>query len=227
MSAHPGKQAAGEWAAAQVQPSMKVGLGTGSTAYYLIRKLGERVQAGLKIEAVATSVQTEVLAREAGIPLIELTADLRLDLVIDGADEIDPAGNLTKGGGGALFREKIIALLAHTYLIIADDSKAVPVLGQFPLPVEIVPFGWELTARWVAETGCTPVRRMAGTAPYHTDNGNYILDCAYGTIPDPVALHTRLIGITGVVETGLFTGMQPRVVLGYADGHITVDGIPA
>ncbi|MCL4152039.1 UNVERIFIED_CONTAM: hypothetical protein GTU68_043506 [Idotea baltica] len=198
---------------------MCVGLGTGSTAYFAIKKLGERVQQGLKIQAVATSLATEKLAKEENIPLIPLSDVDSLDMTIDGADEFDPNLNLVKGGGGALFREKLIASLSNELIIITDARKEVPVLGAFPLPVEIVVFGWEITQRRIQKMGAKATVRMNGNEPFLTDNGNYILDCEFGPIHDPAELHISLIQLVGVVETGLFIGMTSMVIVGNEQGE--------
>lgn len=140
-----------------------------------------------------------------------------MDLTIDGADEVDEDFHLIKGGGGALFREKLVASISHRLIIIVDESKCVPILGQFPLPVEIVPFGWNITRRRVADLGCMPELRKASDVPYVTDNGKYILDCEFDTIRDPFELDSRLRGITGTVENGLFIGMADTVVMAGAE----------
>ncbi|MFD2611158.1 ribose-5-phosphate isomerase RpiA [Paenibacillus gansuensis] len=218
-----GKQAAGELAVKYIQDGMNVGLGTGSTVYWTILKLGERVREGLQVRAVPTSVRTEELAREQGIPLIQF-ADLArpLDLTIDGADEVNPQLSLIKGGGGALLREKLVAAYSERFIVVADDTKEVAALGRFPLPVEVVPFGWEITSRRLAALGCEPILRRSdrdGTT-YHTDNGNYILDCRFGTISDPGSLGRELNALPGVVEHGLFVGMAERCLLGGENGSV-------
>ncbi|WNQ11819.1 ribose-5-phosphate isomerase RpiA [Paenibacillus aurantius] len=217
------KQAAGTEAARYVESGMKLGLGTGSTVYWTIRELGRRVrEEGLRVEAVPTSLETEKLARQEGIPLIaprEVAG--RLDLAIDGADEVDPALRLIKGGGGALLREKLIAANAERFIVTADSSKCVEKLGRFPLPVEVVPFAWEWTQRRLELLGGTSRLRLtkdSGEEPYRTDNGNYVLDCAFGEISDPAAMNRSLLEIPGVVENGLFIGLAERAVIGYTDG---------
>jgi ribose 5-phosphate isomerase A len=207
------KKRAGEKAVEFVQPGMIVGLGTGSTAYWAVRKLGELVKGGLHIRGIATSAQTEDLALQLGIPLISLGECEYVDLTIDGADEIDSHLDMIKGGGGALFREKMVALASKRVIIVADDTKLVRQLGSFRLPVEIVPFGWETTARQVERLGCLAVRREEGKTPFVTDNGNWIVDCDFGAIPDPASLHRSLKTITGVVETGLFVDTADWVVV--------------
>jgi len=212
-----GKQRAGERAAEFVQDEMIVGLGTGSTVYWTIRRLGELTRRGLQIRAVPTSRRTETLALEERIPLTSFDSVDELDLTIDGADEVSPSLALIKGGGGALLREKLVAAASRKLVIVVDNSKLVPVLGRFPLPVEIVPFAWEVTLRRVAAVGCMPVRRQANDEPFRSDNGNYILDCPFRTIADPEALHQTLKLLPGVVETGLFVGMTDVVVVGSDD----------
>lgn len=219
---HPGKKAAGEKAATFVEPGMKVGLGTGSTAYWAIRKIGERVAEGLEIQAVATSLESETLARQWGIPLVPFTEIDRLDLDIDGADEINEQFQLIKGGGGALLREKIIATHSKRMVVVVDRAKQVTTLGTFPLPVEVVPFAIEwTTARLKGHCSKLNLRRKDGQ-PYRTDNGNYILDCHFDLIPDPALLEQTLNCIAGVVDNGLFIDLCDTVVIGYEDGHTKI-----
>ena len=213
------KQRAGFKAAEFVEDGMSVGLGTGSTADWLVERLGERVREGLRVRCVPTSRRTEERARRAGITLVGLGEVPGLDLTIDGADEIGPGLALVKGGGGALLREKLVAAAARRFVVIADASKRVEVLGRFPLPVEVVPFGWELTARRVAAvTKAEAVLRAGeGGGPFVTDNGNYILDCLCGEIPDPARTERELKGLLGVVESGLFVGMADLAVVASDD----------
>jgi ribose 5-phosphate isomerase A len=212
------KQRAGFRAAEFIEDGMAVGLGTGTTAHWMVERLGERVRAGLRVRCVPTSRRTEEQARALGIPLVSLGEAASLDLALDGADEIGPGLALIKGGGGALLREKLVASAARRFVVIADASKRVEVLGRFPLPVEVVQFGWELTARRVAAvTSVEPaLRRAAGGEPFVTDNGNYILDCRCGAIPDPARTERELKSLTGVVESGLFVNMADLAVI--ADG---------
>ncbi|MBW4083390.1 ribose-5-phosphate isomerase RpiA [Paenibacillus sp. S150] len=216
------KRLAAEKAVEYVMDGMKVGLGTGSTAYWAIRKLGERVKEGLKITAVATSVASEEQARELGIPLVGFGDIGGLDLTIDGADELNQELELIKGGGGALLREKIVARGSTRMIVVADESKAVGTLGKFPLPVEIVPFAWEWTVAELAKLGCTPELRRSGDGLYKTDNGNYIADCRFGAIPSAPKLAESLQNITGVVEHGLFIGIAAVAIIGKKDGSIEV-----
>ncbi|MCP3776289.1 ribose-5-phosphate isomerase RpiA [Paenibacillus sp. MZ04-78.2] len=216
-----GKKAAGEKAAEYISDGMRIGLGTGSTVYWTILRIGELVKEGLRIEAVPTSVQTEKLAREAGIPLIPL-AQLQapLDLTVDGADEVSPKDELIKGGGGALLREKMIASFSDRFIVVVDHSKCVPELGRFPLPVEVVPFGWEITSKQLGQLGCEPVLRMRDGAPFVTDNGNYVIDCRFGSIPNAGELSVELNKLPGVVENGLFVNMADLIVVGHPDGTV-------
>lgn len=226
------KKLAGEQAANMVESGMKVGLGTGSTAYWAVMRLGERVREGLDIVGVPTSEATKQLALQLGIPLKELAALEPLDVTIDGADEINPDLNLVKGGGGALFREKMVAAASRKLIVVADESKLVDKLGAFKIPVEVVPYGWESTARRVEAAGCNPKLRPAKAAadgsaagaasPYVTDNGNYILDCDFGLIDDPERLEARLNAILGVVETGLFIGMAEKAIIAGQSGVRTL-----
>lgn len=207
------KQAAGERAAEFVRDGMTIGLGTGSTAYWTITTLGAMVKDGLNIRAVATSEQTARLAAGLGIKLASFAEVKELDITIDGADEISPALDLIKGGGGALLREKLVAAASKRLVIVADERKRVPTLGAFPLPVEIVPFAWEVTARRISGLRCAPTLRLDEGKPFVTDNSNYILDCACGMIDDPARLNRELKLLPGVVETGLFVGMADVAVV--------------
>ena len=213
------KQLAGERATRYIENRMVVGLGTGSTAYFAIVKLGERVAEGLEVRCVPTSMSSAQLATERGIPLTNFDEVDHIDLTIDGADEVDPAFNLTKGGGGALLREKFVASASDTELIIVDEGKLKERLGQFPLPVEVVPFGWQVTQRRLRNLGCEAALRVDANATFTTDNGNYILDCSFGSIDDPPALERKIIGICGVVECGLFTNLASRIIIGKSGGN--------
>lgn len=226
------KQKAAEAALLFVQPDMILGLGTGSTAAIFVRLLADKVKAGLKIVGTPTSEATDKLARSLGIRIVSPDELERIDLTIDGADEFDPDLNLIKGGGAALLREKIIAEASDRMVVITDPSKQVDKLGRFPLPVEINPFGSELTRRRIhgrLETiglgGVTSSWRMAtGESLLHTDGGHLILDLACGVIPDPAALGALLDDLPGVVEHGLFIGYADTVVVGEADGARIVAG---
>ena len=216
-------EAVGRAAADEVRPGTVVGLGTGSTADAFLRALGARVASGLRVTGVPTSEQTERLARELGIPVASLDAVGRIDLGVDGADEIDPALDAVKGRGGALLFEKLVAEACDDYLLIAAAAKRVPRLGtRLPLPVEVVPLGWEQTAARVAAVGVAPALRPGpGGAPYRSDGGHFILDCETGPIADAAALAARLKQVTGVVDHGLFVGLATRVFFAEPDGTVT------
>ncbi|MBL8006515.1 MAG: ribose-5-phosphate isomerase RpiA [Ignavibacteria bacterium] len=201
------KKTAGEKAAEFVKDGMIVGLGTGSTVYYAIKKLGEMVNDGLKIKAVSSSKATTKLAESLNIELININDTVKIDLTIDGADEVDHNLNGIKGGGGALLFEKITALLSSRNIWIADSSKLVNKLGKFPLPVEVIPFGSKRVFEILNSTGLNPVLRIRDGKNYLTDSGNYIFDLHTGGINDPEGLDKELKLINGVVETGLFTGI--------------------
>ena len=210
-----------------IKDGMIVGLGTGSTSASFVRQLGERVRQGLRIKGVPTSEATRNLAEQAGVPLLEISQVSAIDIDIDGADEVDPAFRLIKGGGGALLREKIVAAASKRMVVIADETKWVDTLGAFPLPVEVARFGFALTQQRVHEAlgaaGCAGrevTLRISGKAnePVITDGGNYILDAHAVRIPDPEALSAALKNIAGVVEHGLFIGLAHTVVLGKAKG---------
>jgi ribose 5-phosphate isomerase A len=220
------KRAAAIRACDFVEDGMIVGLGTGSTAAHMVRELGRRAREGLRITGVPTSDAAAALAREEGIPLTDLDGEARPDLTIDGADEADAALNLIKGGGGALLREKIVAVASRRMIAIADASKQVAALGAFPLPVEVVPFGIGATRAAIAEVLAGAdvlghgimVRQREGEA-FRTDGGHMILDLALRRIGNPGALDTALKAVPGVVETGLFCGICDLMVLGHGDGR--------
>ncbi len=195
-----------------------MGSGRGQRRIWAIQGIGEEVKKGLSVRAIATSIQSESLARELNIPIVPFSEIDHLDITIDGADEVDEQLNLIKGGGGAMLREKIVASATRFYIIIVDESKLVRRLGKFPLPVEVAPFGWELTFRRLVELGGAPRMRMAGDAPFLTDNQHYILDTSFGLISDPARLHEAVSGITGVMEDGFFIDMADIVIAGLASG---------
>ena len=222
------KERAAQAAIELVKPEMTLGLGTGSTAAFFIEGLAPLVEKGYKLKAVATSVVSANQARALGIELIEPDETTRIDLAVDGADEVDPNHNLIKGGGGALFREKIVAYAAQKFVVIADSSKRVVRLGAFDLPVEIDQFSFGLTVgairRAFESCGVTIENaqlRTGQSGPFITDNGNFVLDIANGGIEDPAALHDALINIPGVIETGLFCAMTDLVLFGNSDGSVT------
>ncbi len=211
-----------------VEDGMRVGLGTGSTAAWMVRCLAEVVrQDGLKIRAVPTSTRTAALARELGIEVVSLDEAKWLDLTIDGADEFDADLNLIKGGGGALLQEKIVATASDQMIVIADAGKEVGALGAFPLPVEVIPFGWQTTKSLIEEMlvsidvlGRGTSLRMNGDRPFVTDEGNHILDLHLGRIGNARQLAMVLNQVPGVVENGLFIDICDVVVVGYGDGRV-------
>jgi ribose 5-phosphate isomerase A len=215
-----GKQVAALKAVEYIKDGMTIGLGTGSTAYWAIQYIGERVSKGLRIRAIATSIQSESLARELAIPLLSFSEFDSLDLTIDGADEVDLQLQLIKGGGGALLREKMVASVTKFYVIIVDESKRVTQLGKFKVPVEIIPFAWELTRRRLEKLGAGTTLRMANEKLFVTDNGNFILDCDFGLIQTPEDLHHKINEITGVVDNGLFVNLADIVLVGKSDGGL-------
>lgn len=197
-----------------------VGLGTGSTARWAVERVGAWVREGADLVAVATSGETEALCRERGIPLVGLL-DREIDVAIDGADEVARDGSLTKGGGGALFREKAVALAARRFVVIVSEEKLVERLGAFGTPIEVVPFALDWVRREIGRLEPAAVVRQrthADGRPFVTDNGNALLDCAFGAIADPAALGKALRGVHGVVDTGLFVGLTDAVVIAGADG---------
>lgn len=224
------KFVAAKRAAEFVESGMKVGLGTGSTAAWLVKCLGEKVREdGLKITGVPTSVRTAELARAEGIEVVSLQEARWLDLTIDGADEYDGELNLIKGGGGALLHEKIVATASDQMVVIADLSKRVEQLGAFPLPVEVIEMGWTTTKALIEETvsvldvlGREVTQRMAGTAPFRTDEGNFILDLHLKAIGDARQMAMILNQIPGVVENGLFIDICDVVVTGHGNGKVDV-----
>ena len=215
------KQQAGEYAADFIESGMVIGLGTGSTAIFATRRIAQRLRSGdlRDIVAVPTSLATEAAAIELGIPLTTLAAHPRVDITIDGADEVDPDFNVIKGGGGAHLREKIVAQVTERLIIVVDESKLSPQLGvNWPVPVEVIPFNWESQAAYLRSLGGTPVLRMAAERPFQTDQGNIILDFDFGPIADPGALDVALNSRAGIVEHGLFTNMARDVVVAGAGG---------
>jgi ribose 5-phosphate isomerase A len=214
------KELAGRAAAELVRDGDVVGLGTGSTAYFAVVALGERVKAGLKILGIPTSDATAEVARKVGVPLTTLDEHPEIDITIDGADELDPRLNLIKGGGGALLREKVVASASKKMVVVADASKLVPALGKFPLPVEIVSFARTVIENKIKSLGATvKLRTTKEGGSYLTDNGNPILDCSFGIIKDPATLARTLGSIPGVVEQGLFIGLATLALIG-KDGSV-------
>ncbi|TKW68132.1 MAG: ribose-5-phosphate isomerase RpiA [Paracoccus denitrificans] len=222
------KDAAARAAVMLVEDGMRLGLGTGSTAVFMVRRLAERVQAeGLKLRLAATSKETADLAESLGLKIETLDDIGWLDLTLDGADELDPDLNLIKGGGAALLREKIVACASDRMVVIADGSKVVEVLGAFHLPVEVIPFGWQTTKELITRvldeldlSGRPILLRKRDDLPLQTDEGNYILDLSLEEIHEPARLSARLNALPGVVENGLFLGICDLAIIGKPDGDV-------
>ncbi|GGB60265.1 MULTISPECIES: ribose-5-phosphate isomerase RpiA [Henriciella] len=214
-----------------VEDGMTVGLGTGSTAKFFVEMLAEEIADGLMVKGVPTSEDTRRLAESLGVPLLPIEHVDRIHLTVDGADEVDGDAQLIKGGGAALLREKIIANASDLMVVIADPSKVVDVLGAFPLPVEVTPFGYTITAKKVFDAlkaagvirPKIDVRTAGGSKPLVTDGGNYILDCQCGVIPDAPKAAALLSNVPGVVEHGLFIGMARTVIVGDEDGASVIE----
>jgi ribose 5-phosphate isomerase A len=208
------KEAAARASLRFVKDGQVVGLGTGSTAAYFIQLLGEQVKSGLRIRGIPSSDRSREQAAAIGIPLTTLDECQQIDVTVDGADEVDPQLRLIKGGGGALLREKIVASATRQLVIVADATKRVPVLGKFPLPVEVIKFAQAVVMKKIEVLGATVgLRRGANGKPYLTDENNYILDCRFGQIPDADGLARQLSDMPGVVEHGLFIGMASVVLV--------------
>jgi len=219
------KQAAARASLEFIHDGDVVGLGTGSTAAYVIQFLAQRIRDGFRVRGIPTSERTCELAVHAGIPLTTLDEVQQIDVAIDGADEIDPELNLIKGGGGALLREKIVASAARKFIVIADSSKQVPVLGAFPLPVEVIPFAEALLSKRIAALGASVTLRKGSLGePLRTDEGHHILDCQFGQIADPAALARKLCDMPGVVEHGLFIGMADVALIGKGSEVVKIEG---
>jgi len=220
------KRAAGEAAAALVEPGMTVGLGTGSTAVWFVRAVAAR---GLDITCVSTSMATAELARDLGLKLADLGEAREIDLTVDGADEIGPGLSLIKGGGGALLREKLVWEASRRCVVIADAAKRVPVLGQYPLPVEVIAFGHQTTSLRICDAlsecdiGAAPRLRTRDGQTFRTDSGNVIYDIACGRIEDPAVLAAALKSVTGVVEHGLFLDLADLALIGAPDGVVSLE----
>jgi ribose 5-phosphate isomerase A len=221
MSDTPKKLAA-ERAIEFVRDGHVVGLGTGSTAKFAIEGIAARVREGLKVTGVATSLATQRMAEGLGIPLTSLNEVPVIDITIDGADEVDGRLNMIKGGGGALTREKLVALASLKRVIIVDDRKLVSTLGEsWPVPVEVLPFAWRRSALMLNELGCAAELRGSVNEPFETDNGNYILDCRFGPIANASEMEKRIKLVPGVIECGLFIGIADLLVIGF-DGRVEV-----
>jgi len=221
LSSNEIKQRVALKATRMVEPGMTIGLGSGTTLYWFVTALAEHVKEGLNFVAVPTSTDTKRLAEEKGIALKTLDEVDSIDLAIDGADEIDPQWQLIKGGGGALLQEKLVAAVSRKLIIIADHTKLVDHLGHFPLPVEVVPYGWKHVQRRLEQLYRIPISlREKNNRPFLTDHGHYILDCHFKKITDAATLNSELNLVPGVVETGLFIDMVSGLFIGYADGSV-------
>ena len=218
------KEEAGIAACNFIKDGMKIGLGTGSTVRYTVIEIGRRIsEDGLNVVGVPTSEATRELALEVGIPLVTLSESSGLDLVIDGADEFDDNFSLIKGGGGALTREKIVAQSSKSMIVVADDRKQVETLGNFDLPVEVLPFEWERTRDRISSICPGEVTLRGGSEPFMTDNDGYILDCSFGpSISEPKSLEMKILSIAGVVEVGLFVDICDAVILASNGGVSTL-----
>lgn len=215
------KRVAGEYAVNLIKSGFVTGIGTGSTVYYFIQALAKKVKDGLDIKATVTSKQSARLAQELGISLIDLNDINYIDITVDGADEVDDQLQLIKGGGGALLQEKMVAAASNKLVIITDEKKVVPQLGKFPLPVEIIPYGWKQTQKHIANLSCNKIiLREAEGKPFITDHGHYILDCHFEKIDNASLLSKKLNAIPGVVENGLFIDMASAVIVARSDGSI-------
>jgi ribose 5-phosphate isomerase A len=215
------KKSLGKYTADLVPSNSTIGMGSGSTVYWLIQELSIRIKQGFSLSIVATSARTKKLTAEAGITAVELNDVDVLPLTIDGADEIDEQFQLIKGGGGALLQEKMVAAASKELIIIADESKYVQQMGHFPLPVEVIPAGWKQVQKKIKAIGCDKaILRMSNDQPFVTDTAHYILDCYFKKIENAAALNISLHLIPGVVETGLFINMANKIILGHADGRI-------
>jgi ribose 5-phosphate isomerase A len=204
---------------------MVIGLGSGSTATWAIHKIAERVRDGLQVQAIASSVASENLAIELGIPMASSLIQ-KIDVTIDGADEVDDRNNLIKGGGGALLREKMLAYHSQTFIVIVDESKCVPQLGHFPLPLEVLPFAIGMTLAELSSLGLEPVLREKDGKKFLSDNGNLIIDCAGYKGDDPEAFNDRLYQIPGLIETGLFpSSLVDIVIIGGSDGSVIIRNV--
>jgi ribose 5-phosphate isomerase A len=214
------KRAAAQAAVAEIEDGMLVGLGTGTTTNFAIAALGERVAAGLKVATVATSLVTARIAEAAGLRVLPFDTFARLDLAIDGADELDPQLRAIKGKGGAMLREKIVAAAAERMIVIVDAGKQVAMLGRGPLPVEVLPFAAGFVTQCIERLGATVSRRMTGDASYRTDQDNVVLDCRFGPIADPQALSAALSAIPGMLGHGLFLDEIDAAYVGRSNGVI-------
>ena len=213
------KRAAGEAALQYVRDGDLVGLGTGSTVKYFLLALGEKVKSGFRVQGIPSSLETARIAHGLHIPLLPYEGEWELDVAIDGADQVDPQFQLIKGGGGALLREKIVASAARQFIVIIDETKCVPVLGEtMPVPVEVIPFGWPNAQRQIRALGWSSRLRQKNNHVFKTDEGNFILDVEVGRIENPATLENRLNSIPGVAENGLFVDRTSLVIIGGTEG---------
>ncbi len=223
MSYENSKKTAGYLAVDYIKDNMIVGLGTGSTVFFFVEKLIEKVKQGLQVQAVSSSIETLELAKNGGIPLLDINKIETIDITVDGADQIDPRGNMIKGGGGALFREKMVASLSKNVLIIVDESKVVKSLGNGILPIEILPFAILGIINRINKLGFKGKIRLKKEDPstyFITDNGNYIFDISLKSdLVNPLETHQKLIEIPGVCETGLFLNVANQAIIGYENGE--------
>jgi len=217
------KKLSAEAACDFIKDGMIVGLGTGTTAEFAVRKIGELVREGLSIRCIPTSNKTKILAESEGIPLINFSESMFIDLTIDGADEIDSDLNMIKGGGAALLREKIVASVSRKEIIVVNRSKMVDHLGEFPLPVEVVPFGWQVIFNQLESLHANPDLRLNKGHPLVTDQGNFIIDCHFRKIKNPKLLEHQLNMIPGVIENGLFINLCSKMILADGDQLIVKD----
>lgn len=214
------KHAAAKEAISFLKTNSTIGIGSGSTVFYFIEELGKKVQSGFQCRGIATSENSRRLAIQNGIEIIELNDAGTIDITVDGADEIDSNLQLIKGGGGALLREKMVAAASSRLVIIADETKYKATFGTFPLPVEVVPYGWKQVYHKIKQAYNIELSlRKTDNSAFVTDNGNYILDCEFNAIKNAESLNTSLHLIPGVVETGLFINMASAAIIGFADGH--------
>jgi ribose 5-phosphate isomerase A len=217
------KQVAGEKAATLIRNGMVVGLGTGSTAAYFIAALVSKVRQGLQIRTVASSSRSAETAKQGGLIVCDINDVSKIDLTVDGADEIDPTKNMIKGGGGAHFREKILASASHKMIVIVDETKCVSKLGKAKLPVEVFPYGAPFTEKKIKELGFHGSWRKQNAGKYTTENGNFLFDIAFPSPVDhPEKIHAELIQIPGVIETGFFFNLASEVIVGKFDGTVEV-----
>jgi len=204
---------------------MVIGLGSGSTAAFAVEALALRAAQGLRVVAIPTSEKTAAVAQRRGVPLTSFAEHRRIDITIDGADQVERGTlNLVKGLGGALLREKIVASASERMIVVVDETKLVDRLGgNTPLPVEIVSFGWQIVLERLAATGCVPRLRLVADKPFMTDGGNYIADCSFAEMPDPAARETQLSAMVGVVENGLFIDIASKIVVGRSAGMEVIE----